>query len=278
VTVSTGMLAYIPAVGSRLQEAVGGGGTGIGPGTLRLFFALHTALLPALIAALMTFHFWRIRKAGGLVVPATEGEEADPRRVSTVPHLLVRETTAALVVIASVMLLSIFFDAPLGEPANPGLSPSPTKAPWYFAGFQELLLHLHPVAAVFWLPLAGALWVAAIPYLTYSANSSGVWFVSAKGKRLAGTFAAAGFVSACVAVAAKESLLSAGPNAGAFDILASAAIPLVLASIYAVLRKRSANTNEAVQAVFTFAAAAFVALTLIGSLLRGEGMRLILLP
>jgi hypothetical protein len=105
-----------------------------------------------------------------------------------------------------------------------------------------------------------------------------VWFVSAKGKRLAGTSAAAGFVSACVAVVAKEALLSAGPNARAVDILASAAIPVVLASIYAALRKRSANANEAVQAVFAFAAAAFVALTLIGSLLRGEGMRLILWP
>jgi hypothetical protein len=77
---------------------------------------------------------------------------------------------------------------------------------------------------------------------------------------------------------AKETLLTAGPNAKAFDILASAAIPVLLASIYAVLRKRSANANEAVQAVFAFAAAAFVALTLIGSLLRGEGMRLIFLP
>ena len=30
------------------------------------------------------------------------------------------------------------FDAALSAPANPGLSPNPVRAPWYFAGLQEL--------------------------------------------------------------------------------------------------------------------------------------------
>ena len=58
----------------------------------------------------------------------------------------------ALVLIASVFTLSAVLDAPLGNPANPGLSPNPTKAPWYFAGLQEMLLHFHPSFAVFVLP------------------------------------------------------------------------------------------------------------------------------
>ena len=35
--------------------------------------------------------------------------------------------------------------AALGAPANPGMSPNPVKAPWYFVGFQELQLHFHPL-------------------------------------------------------------------------------------------------------------------------------------
>ena len=43
--------------------------------------------------------------------------------------------------IAIVVLVAAVFGAPLGERAHPGMSPNPAKAPWYFAGFQELLLH-----------------------------------------------------------------------------------------------------------------------------------------
>ena len=60
----------------------------------------------------------------------------------------VRETAQALVVVALVMVLAVAFGAPLGERANPGMSPNPAKAPWYFMGFQELLIHLHPTFAV----------------------------------------------------------------------------------------------------------------------------------
>mgnify|MGYP000467629460 CR=1 FL=1 len=52
---------------------------------------------------------------------------------------------ASLVLIAVIMFVSVIFNAPLGAEANPGLSPNPTKAPWYFAGVQELLFHFHPL-------------------------------------------------------------------------------------------------------------------------------------
>ena len=272
VTVSTGMLAYIPAAGSWLQQAVRGG-VDIGPGTLRLFFALHTALLPVVIVALMAFHFWRIRKAGGLVVPRTAGDVPETGRVPTIPHLLIREAVAALTVIAFVLLLSVFFDAPLGDPANPGLSPNPTKAPWYFAGFQELLLHLHPAAAVFWLPLGGALFLAAVPYLNYPKNPAGAWFVSEKGRRLAAVFAFAGFAAAILAVIAKEGMVPDSAASPMLDVGAAVVVPLLFAFVYLALRRRSVDANESIQAIFTMAAAAFIALTVVGVFFRGAGMK-----
>jgi quinol-cytochrome oxidoreductase complex cytochrome b subunit len=165
VTVSTGMLEeYVPIVGERLQEAIRGGKE-IGPATLRIFFAIHTALAPAILVLLMGFHFWRIRKAGGLVIPRRPGEEhvENPVRVPVLPNLLLREVVTALALIACVLMLAVFFNAPMGDAANPGLSPNPTKAPWYFAGLQELLLHLHPTFAVFVIPLLAAIALAALP-------------------------------------------------------------------------------------------------------------------
>lgn len=64
-----------------------------------------------------------------------------------------RELTVGLTLIALVMVLAVFFQAPPGEMANPGLSPNPAKTPWYFMGFQEMLFHFPPVVAVLIAPL-----------------------------------------------------------------------------------------------------------------------------
>ncbi|MBC2711772.1 MAG: cytochrome b N-terminal domain-containing protein [Desulfosarcina sp.] len=154
VTVITAMLGYIPGIGGWLHRALGNGAE-LGPQTLPFFYSMHTAVIPVLLVGLMGFHFWRIRKAGGLVVPRKSSEPMDemPTRIPVVPHLLVREVSTALVLTATVVVLSIFLDAPLSTPANPGLSPNPVRAPWYFAGLQELLLHVHPAVAVSVIPL-----------------------------------------------------------------------------------------------------------------------------
>jgi quinol-cytochrome oxidoreductase complex cytochrome b subunit len=272
VTVSTGMLAYVPFIGAELQQAVRGGPE-IGRNTLRLFFALHTAVLPVVTTGLAAFHFWRIRKAGGLVVPQQGSEGINVQRIASMPHLLVREAAAAMVVSAFVLLLATFFDAPLGDPANAGLSPNPTKAPWYFAAFQEMLLHLHPSAAIFWFPLAGAVFLAAVAYVRYPKNTAGTWFVSPHGKRLTALSASIGFTVTFGAILIKE--LAFGDRVGppAFSIVTAAAVPAALAAVYGILRRRSTDTNEALLAIFTLLASAVAALTVVGVFFRGEGMQ-----
>ena len=148
VTIVTGMAGYVPLAGGALAELLRGGAE-IGPGTLGTYYALHTQWLPALLLAGALFHFWRVRKAGGVVVPpdAVRDERGKPEQVLFLPHLLWRETAVALLLLAVVSLFSALVRAPLGLPANPGLSPNPAKAPWYFLGFQELLVHLHPLFA-----------------------------------------------------------------------------------------------------------------------------------
>lgn len=282
VTVSTGMLDYIPLIGTPLQEMIRGGPE-IGPATLRNFFAVHTAVVPVLLPGLMAFHFWRVRKAGGLVIPRSPGEppEPGPIRVPSVPNLLVREAAATLVLIAALLTAAVFFNAPLEGPANPGMSPNPTRAPWYFAGTQELLLHLHPAFAVCLVPALIALGLLAIPYLSYETDTGGIWFASSTGRRFAGIAAVFGMVVTTLLVVADEWLSGAGtPMPGLSPEIRAGLIPVALAAaalafFYRILRRRYRGTrNDALQAVFVLLVSAYVALTLIGVLFRGEGMAL----
>jgi hypothetical protein len=87
------MLEYIPGIGLWLQELIQGGAE-VGPGTLSNFYAIHTAILPASLLILMPFHFWRIRKVGGLVIPRKPEQSSEDRgrSVPAIPNLLLRET------------------------------------------------------------------------------------------------------------------------------------------------------------------------------------------
>jgi len=100
------------------------------------------------------------------------GERKDPDEQDLVmvsPHLLVRHAVVALVVILLVLVVSVLFDAPLREVANPFETPNPEKAPWYFAALQELLSHFHPMIAGVLIPTAIIGGLIALPYIDRSA-------------------------------------------------------------------------------------------------------------
>lgn len=281
-TICLGMLEYIPGIGNRLQQWVMGGPQ-LGPATLRNFFALHTAVLPVVIVALMTYHFWKIRKAGGLVVPRSPGEipEEKPAMVPSNPNLLLREAAVALAAIAFVLTVALLFDAPLGPPANPGLSPNPTKAPWYFAGVQEMLVHFHPSFALL-IVLALALGVFfRLPYLGGGAASTGVWFASAVGRRAAVAGAAASGLITPLAVILDEVVIDiAGWLPGWPQEISNGLIPTLLfigllAGVTIAIKKAfRAPRLETVQALVVFLVVMFVMLTIICAVFRGEGMTL----
>jgi quinol-cytochrome oxidoreductase complex cytochrome b subunit len=282
VTICLGMLEYIPVFGLRLQQWVMGGPQ-LGSATLRNFFALHTAVLPAAMIALMAYHFWRVRKAGGLVVPRSPAEifEEKPAMVPTHPNLLLREAAVALFAIACVLTIALLLDAPLGPPANPGLSPNPTKAPWYFAGVQEMLVHFHPTfALVIVLALAiGAFLV--LPYLGGEAASAGVWFASAVGRRTAIAGAGAAGLITPLAVILDEYVVDfAGWMPGWPQVISNGLLPAVLfmallAGVYGGVKKAfNAPRQEAVQALVVFLVVMFVVLTATCVFLRAEGMKL----
>jgi quinol-cytochrome oxidoreductase complex cytochrome b subunit len=283
ITICTGMLEYVPGVGVWLQNLINGGPE-VGPETLSNFYAIHTAILPAVLLTLMPFHFWRIRRARGLVIPrAPEEDDAPPRdAVPAVPNLILRELVVALVLIAFVLCLSVAFDAPLESKANPGLSPNPTKAPWYFVGLQEILLHFHPLFALLIIPGLALLGLLSIPYVDYRFNTAGVWFASSKGRRMAlVTVAAAAFLTP-LGILSDEYLVDiAGWLPEASPLIGDGLLPAtvclaVLLVFFTLMKKRyAASNNELIQSIFILTLVVFILLTVTGIWFRGEEMALI---
>lgn len=85
--------------------------------------------------------------------------------VTTWPHFLVRHAVIAAATVVVVFVLAIAFNAPLQDIANRNLTPPVAKAPWYFAGLQELLAHYHPMVAGILIPSAAVVFLLAVPYL-----------------------------------------------------------------------------------------------------------------
>ncbi len=173
VTIATSMLSYVPLIGTSLQEMIRGGSE-VGADTLQLFYFIHTTLVPVGLFLLMAYHFWFVRKAGGVLVPGKErAGDTNSKKSVPISELLVREVAFAAVVTCALLLFSMFVDAPLAGMANPELTPTSVKAPWYFLGAQELLLHVHPIVAVCIVPLSIGLFLLFLPFGKNKAGKPG---------------------------------------------------------------------------------------------------------
>ncbi|HSR18221.1 MAG TPA: cytochrome b N-terminal domain-containing protein [Ignavibacteriaceae bacterium] len=277
VTVGTSLLEYFPIIGSGIRQFILGGDE-VNADTLLIFYNVHTAVLPILILLLMAYHFWRVRKAGGIYLPnSNEVKAAAP----AYPNLVYREFIAVLALTAVVLVFSVFLNAPLLVRANPDFSPNPTKAPWYFAGIQELLLHFHPFAAAFIIPLTIIVLLAALPFANLKEEPSGFWFHSDKAKQAAKFTAVNSSIVTIILIIINEFLPDFEtllPRMNTF--MSNGIIPLsiVLFLLWAycrfVLKKFSLSYLEIVQTMFVFVITSFIILTLTGIFFRGVNMQL----
>ncbi len=280
VTVGTSLLDYIPLIGEPLTRLLLGGPE-VSAATLTNFYGLHIAVIPLAIFAIASFHIWRVRK-DTITVPRSMNQEKDKEKVTTIPHLVSIELVFALAWIALLLTWSSFINAPLEDAANPAYSPNPAKAAWYFMGFQELLLHFHPVFGAILIPGLGLLAMILIPYLDQDMESTGIWFRSLWGRLLAGLSFLVGIVGTLSFVWLDEYYLDLPgwmpflPSSISNGWVPLAAILLLLIGYYELIKVFGSKTCEARQAVFTLLFASFATLTFVGIFLRGEGMALIL--
>ena len=277
ITVGTSLLAYVPVVGNAVSNFLLGGPE-VGQAALRNFYALHVAVLPALLILLMSFHFWKVRKDGGISQPVTD-ERVE--KVTTIPHLVQIEFVVATLLILAIFLFAMFVPAPLEELANPAHPPNPAKAAWYFLGVQELLMHMHPLAALL-LPTIILVGLTALPSWEKTEGNVGVYFRSQVGRLAATVGAVLSLVLVPVLVVVDEwwidlpTLLPTWPT-----LISNGLIPLALSlgglyALYAGLRRglRSSH-SEALVGLFTFLVVSLILLTVVGVFFRGANMALI---
>jgi len=99
----------------------------------------------------------------------------DDSVVMTFPEGLFRAAVAIEILAIALAVISLIWDAPLEQLADPMHTPNPAKAPWYFLGLQELLHYFPPFVAGVLIPTLVVLALIVIPYFNINIESEGVW-------------------------------------------------------------------------------------------------------
>ena len=107
----------------------------------------------------------------------------DEAVVQSFPNVLFRAAIAVQVLAIILVLISLFFNAPLEGLADPTHTPNPAKAPWYFLGLQELLHYFPPVVAGVLVPTLVVMALIVIPYFNINIEADGL-FTKDRQKRL----------------------------------------------------------------------------------------------
>ena len=222
ITVGTNIAGYAPILGSKIRYLLLGDDM-VRQSALLRFYVLHVVVLPAVALVLVFIHIWRVRKDGGLSRPSAKspiksetlntqpgktyalmalvnGEtpatiQEPEEEVFSWPQLIFREIVLFLAVLAGLLILSIFFNAPLEEIANPAHPTNPAKAPWYFLGLQELVSHSALWGGVI-VPTVIVLLLVFLPYIDRKPVGIGQWF--SKERWLANTVFSILFITAVI--------------------------------------------------------------------------------
>jgi hypothetical protein len=107
----------------------------------------------------------------------------DEEQVQTYPEALFRVLLAMELLTIVLVLMSLFFNAPLEGLADPTNTPNPAKAPWYFLGLQELLHYFPPVVAGVLIPGLLVFALVVIPYFDINIEADGFFLTNRRRKR-----------------------------------------------------------------------------------------------
>jgi quinol-cytochrome oxidoreductase complex cytochrome b subunit len=282
ITICINMFDYVPA-GSFLKEILVGDST-ISERTLQLFFILHITIIPIILTCLLIIHFWKIRKARGVILPvrSCNGKDKEGSMVDSNTNLFLREAVVSAVLTVFVLVLAFVFNAPLGAVANAGVSPNPAKAPWYFSGFQELQLHFHPVFSISIIPSLILFFLFFLPFIKWGTDHPGTWFISRKAKQATLFAVLCGLIITPALIVADEHFFDFRtffPNMNA--ILSTGVIPfsmvfvLIFICYYGIKKVYALTHAEAFQTTAVFLIISFLILMIFNVFFRGQGMKLI---
>jgi quinol-cytochrome oxidoreductase complex cytochrome b subunit len=107
--------------------------------------------------------------------PFTKIGNVPDRSLFSWPNLVLVELLVFLVTVAGVLIVSLYFNAPLEQPVNIMHPPNPAKAPWYFLGLQEMVSY-----SAFWggigIPTLEVIILLLVPFLDRKPVGVGKWF------------------------------------------------------------------------------------------------------
>ena len=147
-TVATNSANAIPVVGPYLVEFLRGSQL-VGPPTLGRFFALHVAVIPAGIAALIGAHLFFLKRTGVSTPPFGQKEttnqwqgvsysyEHHPGGIPFFPNFALEDMRSIAIYMACFLAVVyfdpyLFFPKDAFLPANPFVTPAHIKPEWYF--------------------------------------------------------------------------------------------------------------------------------------------------
>lgn len=200
--------------------------------------------------------------------------------VFSFPVVLLWEVILLLGVTFVIFLFSLLKQAPLEAIANPLVTTDPAKAPWYFVGLQELLEHMHPLLAGVIIPTVLVVFLVMLPYIDQARAGAGVWFSSARGKRIVAWTAVytAIVVPAYIvldnAFSLRELLRNSTPQWVAQGLVPAAIIGVIVALPAVIAWRRKATVRELMLALFTVMFVSAIIFTLSGFLFRGPGFKM----
>ena len=97
--------------------------------------------------------------------PLAVRDDSEDEMIVSFPEFVFKEFIASVAMTVFLLIVSITLDAPLLNRANPGMTPNPSKAPWYFLGLQELLSRFPPLMAGVAFPTFVIVLMILLPYL-----------------------------------------------------------------------------------------------------------------
>ena len=184
-------------------------------------------------------------------------------QLMTYPHLLVREAVVFEVLIVAMVIVALFWDAPLEQLANPLLTPNPAKAPWYFLGLQELLHFFPPFVAGILIPTLILLALVVIPYFHVNVESRPMWAEQGSKK----------FATALIVIIALLALLAfvdawtiIVPTAIVAALLVASYVSEATTGMMGTLRSKPLSWW-----IMTWFLSTAIALTVVGTFFRGPG-------
>jgi quinol-cytochrome oxidoreductase complex cytochrome b subunit len=274
------------------------GGTEVDQNALTRFYLLHIIFLPLLIILLTGWHFWRIRKSGGLNLPdkadhliwAKDPAKSDNSKslkneyqLFSWPVAMWAELAVFLFVLAILSAFAFLIDAPLKELANPAMPENPAKAPWYFLGVQELVSYSSFGGGIL-VPLLITIALFSFPYIDNEENNIGYWFSGSRGLKVtlfSGVFAFGiifllSFI--LIGVGWIRDWFPAVPSDLLIVLNPGIIISLVFILYSLIVSKKTASTRLGVIALYSCILTGFVLFTAIGIWFRGPDWEFIIWP